>query len=518
MTITFQRGRRAPLLTAAVLAVVALTACTAEGTDATSNVPVSDPATLNIGFESDPAALGFDPAKYSGGAQAQFFDGFYETLFVRNPAGPPGQGLVVESSYNDDFSVMTLRLKPDVTFSDGSVLDAALVKANLDRRSDPSLVGYLFVAPGGGDEIQSVDVVAPDTVALTLASPNPTFETELTGAAGTIVGKSAVENPSILSAGPVGSGPYTLDTEATVVGNSYTLAKNDKSDVAASYPFETIVFKPITEPQARLNALISGQIDTAPINAINADLATSKGLELATTGGAVVSLFTFDKVGHVVPAFGEEKARQAIQHAIDRKSLVEALHPNDLAAFNALPSESGGFDPALDEQWAYDPAKAQQLLTEAGYPDGFEFTMIAGPEFATDLQAVQKDLAAVGITMDIKVPASTSEAFDAVSTTPLGVAALDWSTPTGVMSDVFLGFANPWGAKDAELEAASKALDENGSKDAASLKALNARLVESGSDIPLYELVTQPTAYNPDKLSAVARSGKDLLSMYVPAN
>ncbi|GAA1964334.1 ABC transporter substrate-binding protein [Microbacterium deminutum] len=517
MTITFQRARRAALLTAAALAVAALTACAAGGAGGKPTIPVGDPSTLNIGYSSDPAAVGFDPAKYSGGAQAQFFDGFYETLFVRNPAGPPTPGLVAESSYNKDFSVMTLKLKPGVTFSDGSVLDAALVKANLNRRSDPSLVGYLLVGPGGGDEIKSVDVVAPDTVALTLVNPNPTFDSELTGAAGTIVGKSAIEDPSILSAAPVGSGPYTLDKGATVVGNSYTLVKNDESDVAASYPFKTIVFKPIGEPQARLNALISGQIDAAPISPTNSDLATSKGLDLATTGGAVMSLFAFDKVGHVVPAFGEEKVRQAIQYAIDRKSLVKALHPDDVAAFNALPRESAGFDKALDKKWAYDPAKAKQLLKEAGYADGFKFTIIAGPEFATDTAAVQKNLADVGITMDIKAPASTSEGFDAVTTTPLGMAPLDWSTPAGVMSDVFLGFANPWGAKDAELEAATKALDENGSKDKKSLKALNARLVESGWDIPLYELVTQPTAYNGAKLSAVAPAGSDLLSMYVPA-
>ena len=120
--------------------------------------------------------------------------------------------------------------------------------------------------------------------------------------------------------------------------------------------------------------------------------------------------------------------------------------------------------------------------------------------------------------MDIKLASSTSEGFDSVLNTPLGIAELDWSSATGLMSDVFFGFANPWGAVDADLTDAVTALDQNGSKDVESLKALNARLVESGWDIPLYELSSQPTAYNPAKLTGVAADQNDLLSKYVPTS
>jgi peptide/nickel transport system substrate-binding protein len=411
---------------------------------------------------------------------------------------------------------MTLVLKSGVSFADGSILDASLVKANLDRRTDSSLVAFSTIKPGGDDEIASVDVVSPNTVALKFTAPHANFEGELDGTAGMMIGKSAIADLSTLSKAPDGSGPYTLDTGATVVGSSYSMIKNDKSDVSAAFPFKTIVFKPILDPQARVNALVSGQVDTAPINSTSSDLARSKGLSIASTGGTIMTMITFDKLGTIVPAFGSEKVRQAIQMAIDRKGLVEALHKGDEPTWNALPISSPGFDKSLEEKFAYNPDKAKSLLKEAGYGDGFSFDIVIQPETQTDLQAVQKDLAAVGVTMNIKVASSTQEGFDATSTTALGIAPITWASPSGNMSDIFFGFANSQGATDAQLTAAVSAIEEGGSKATEPLKQLNDRLIEAGWDIPLYELVSQPQGYNPAKLKNVADQN-GLLSKFLPA-
>jgi peptide/nickel transport system substrate-binding protein len=508
-------ARRGAVVVSAALLVGSLAACSS-GTGASGSS--SDSTKLTIGFQSDPAALGYDPLKYSDG-QREFFEGLYGTLFDLKPNGSTGPGLATSFSYNSTNTVLTLTLKQGVKFSDGSVLDAALVKANLDRRTDTALSAYSAIAPGGASEVTSVAVVSPNQVAITFKAPQPGFQNNLTSVEGMIVGKSAIANPASLSATPDGSGPYTLD-KSTVKSSSYVLDKNASSVDAANYPYKTIVFKPITDPQALANALVSGQVDTTQLDASTVAFVKSKGVKVAQVGGTVDSMLTFDKIGKIVPAFGSEQVRQALQTAIDRKGLVAALHKGEIPAWNALPSASPGFTTSLNSEFAYNPAKAKKMLAAAGYPNGFTFTVIASPDTETDLQAVQKNFAAIGVTMNVKLATSTAEAFAAVQTTALGNLPLNWANPVGNMYGVFFGFANSQNAKDPQLSAATGAVAaaKSPTEEAAALKSLNERLVQSGWDMPLYELLNSQ-GYNSAKLAPVAFAGTNqfpLLSSFKP--
>ena len=301
------------------------------------------------------------------------------------------------------------------------------------------------------------------------------------------------------------------------------MVKNDKSADAAKYAYNKIVFSVILDPQARANALVSGQADVAQLTSPTVDFAKSKGVGVSQIGGTVQTMISFDKTGKTAPAFASEKVRQAIQHAINRKALVDALHKGDIASWNALPKDSAGFNQELETTFAYDPAKAKSLLAEAGYANGFEFTIVAGAQTQTDLQAVQKDLAAVGITMKVKMAASTDEAFAAVATTPLGYSPLSWDNPTGLMYGAILsGFTNVQKATDEQLSAATgevAAAKDDAAKKAA-LTKLNSRLVESGWLIPLFESLTN-WGYNTKKVQEVKFAGTNaypLLSSYSPTN
>ncbi|MDV8147647.1 ABC transporter substrate-binding protein [Arthrobacter sp. B10-11] len=509
------RGSSAVL--AGALLLGSLTACGGSGQAAAK----ADTSNLTLAIDSDSASFGFDPLRVAD-AQRQFFEGLYENLMTLQPDGSAGPGLAKEFSYNADNTVLTLTLKEGVTFTDGSTLDAALVKANFDRRTDPALSAYSAVAKGGAQEITSVDVVSPTKVALTFAKAQPGFEKNLTSTMGMIVGKTGVADTASLAATPDGSGPYTLDP-STVKGNKYVLVKNDKSPEASKYAFSKITFSVIQDPQARANALVSGQADVAMLTSPTVDFAKSKGLGVSQIGGTLHTMVSFDKIGKTAPAFASEKVRQAFQYAINRQSLVDALHKGDIPAWNALPKDSAGFTEELNTKFAYDPAKAKSLLAEAGYADGFEFTIVGSAETQTDLQAVQKDLAAVGITMNIKMASSTDEAFAAVATTPLGYASLGWDNPVGLMYGVVLnGFTNVQKATDEQLTAATG--EAAAAKDDAARKAaltkLNTRLVESGWMIPLYESLTNQ-GYNTKKIKQVEFAGTNaypLLSSYAPAS
>ncbi|MCM0616899.1 ABC transporter substrate-binding protein [Paenarthrobacter sp. TYUT067] len=518
MNLLTSPARRSAAVLAGALLLGSLTAC-GGGTAATSTV---DKSTLTIATDSDSASFGYDPLRVSD-AQRQFFEGLYENLMTLQPDGGVGPGLAKEFSYNADNTVLTLTLKEGVTFTDGSTLDAALVKANLDRRSDAALSAYSAIAKGGAQEVTSVDVVSPTQVAITFAKAQPGFEKNLTSTLGMIVGKNGVADTASLATTPDGSGPYTLDGATTVKGNKYVFTKNDKNQDAAKYPYNKITFSVIMDPQARANALVSGQADVASLTSPTVDFAKSKGVGVSQIGGTVQTMISFDKTGKTAPAFASEKVRQAFQYAINRQALVDALHKGDIPAWNALPKDSAGFTEELNTKYAYDPAKAKSLLEEAGYGSGFEFTIIAGAQTQTDLQAVQKDLAAVGITMNVKLAASTDEAFAAVATTPLGYSPLGWDNPVGLMYGAILnGFTNVQKATDEQLSAATAevaAAKDDAAKKAA-LTKLNTRLVESGWMIPLYESLTNQ-GYNTKKVQQVKFAGSNvypLLSSYAPTN
>jgi peptide/nickel transport system substrate-binding protein len=510
-------ARASSAVLAGALMLGSLTACGGGSGQATAK---ADTSSLTLAIDSDSASFGFDPLRVSA-AQRQFFEGLYESLMTLQPDGSAGPGLAKEFSYNADNTVLTLTLKDGVTFTDGSKLDAELVKANLDRRSDPALSAYSAVAKGGAQEVASVDVVSPTQVALTFVKPQPGFEKNLASTTGMIVGKNGVTDTATLAATPDGSGPYTLDP-STVKGNKYVLVKNEKSADASKYAYKKVVFSVVQDPQARANALVSGQADVAMLTSNTVDFAKSKGVGVSQIGGTVNTLISFDKIGKTAPAFGQEKVRQAIQYAINRQALVDALHKGDIPAWNALPKDSAGFTKDLETKFAYNPEKAKSLLAEAGYPNGFEFTFVGGAN-DRDLPVVQKDLAAVGITMNINVAASTDEAFAAVATTPLGMSPLGWDNPVGFMYGAILsGFTNVQKATDDQLTAATGELAA--AKDDASRKAaltkLNTRLVESGWMIPLYETLTNQ-GYNTKKVAPVEFAGTNaypLLSSYKPAS
>src|SRR6202034_120013 len=113
---------------------------------------------------------------------------------------------------------------------DGSTLTAQLVKENLDRRSNAKLQSYGAFGKGGAEEIASVAGPSGSTVVLTSAAPQATFQTELAGESGMIVGRNGISDPSSLQTAPDGSGPYTLGS--AVAGSSYTVTRKAGTSAA----------------------------------------------------------------------------------------------------------------------------------------------------------------------------------------------------------------------------------------------------------------------------------------------
>ena len=258
-------ARGAAAIAAVAVSALALSACTGSGgAGGGASGDPADSSALVIGLDSDQAALGYDPLRYGSG-QRMFFEGLYDSLFLLDEEGQVVPDLVTNFEYNEDQTQLTLDLDTTATFADGSTVTADLVKQNLDFRGDPDLSAYSGFATGGEQEIADVSVVDEDTVTLTFAAPQPGFEANLVLPAGAIVGPAGVADRGSLDATADGSGPLEIDTDATIKGNSYLLVKKDGAEAAADYPYDSYEFRPILDPQARVNAAISGEVDLASI-------------------------------------------------------------------------------------------------------------------------------------------------------------------------------------------------------------------------------------------------------------
>lgn len=510
--ITTARG--AALIAGVAVSALALSACSGSGGGGSASGGAVDTAKLIIAVDSDQAALGYDPARYGSG-QRMFFEGLYDSLFLLDEEGKVVPDLATNFEYNEDQTQLTLDLDTSATFGDGSTLTADLVKENLDARGNPDLSALSGFAAGGQQEISDVTVVDEDTVTLTFAAPQPGFEANLVLPAGAIVGPTGAADRSTLDATPDGSGPLTVDEGATVKGNSYLLVKKDDSDAAADYPFDSYEFRPIADPQARVNAAISGEVDLALIAADTQPQVESAGVGLVTNGGTIQNIVAFDKVGALGPQWADRRVYQALSMAIDRETYVNAVHAGEIPTANALPTDSPGFLPELDEEYAYDPEGAKNLLADAGYPDGFSFDFTISQGSQRDLEALQPYWEAIGVTVNLKNAASTEELFAVVQTEPLGgPLPLTWTNPAGNVFGVLFGFANFHGAQNAEIQAAAGAYGAaQGSGDeeaqAAALKDLNRAIVDAGWLIPLFEQVA-PWAYNTAKVAEPTFPGAEV--------
>jgi peptide/nickel transport system substrate-binding protein len=106
------------------------------------------------------------------------------------------------------------------------------------------------------------------------------------------------------------------------------------------------------------------------------DQVKGAGYELATHELDWSGIMLMDRLGSLNPALGKLEVRQAINHAVDRDAMLKAaVQGHGTVTGQIFPKDSPGFDPALDERYPYDPAKAKSLLAEAGYPDGFTLDM-----------------------------------------------------------------------------------------------------------------------------------------------
>lgn len=332
--------------------------------------------------------------------------------------------LATDWEVNDDATEYTFTLRDDVTFSDGSVLDAAVVAKNFDLYGlgDPERALPVSEAV---NNYESSTVVDDRTVAFHFSAPAPGFlQATSTITSGIFSSETLDRDFEGFAAGSgadiIGSGPFVIAGEE--LGTSVTLeAREDYSWAPASLenqgrPYvDTIQIAITPENSVRVGSLLSGQGQIArkiePQDEAQVLGTTGFTVDAPQTNGVNNALNLRFMAGPV----DDILVRQAIIASVDRESLIDSLFTDSYPlATSVLSSTALGY---LDtsEYFAYDPAHAVELLEQAGWAEGSDgirvkdgerlsFTTaeaIAQPRSFDLLTSVAQQLARVGIEMNI---------------------------------------------------------------------------------------------------------------------
>jgi ABC-type transport system substrate-binding protein len=428
-------------------------------------------------------------------------DGHFVASTVYDPlmAVAPNREIVPELAkvieHNDDFTQWVIHVREGVHFHNGTPLDAAAVKANLDasRRG----LGAIALSP-----IESIDVVAPLSVAVTMSTPWSAFPSTLAGQQGYIAAPETLADGSA-STHPIGTGPFVF--EQWLPDHSVELRKNTDYWQEGKPYLDEIEFRPIADNASRSAALASGALDLMityePSEAVayrsESDYRVVTDLEAEET---VVVL------NSAQPPFDNPAARRAIALATDQARVIETMGAGVLEAANGPFAEdepwysSDTAQPAFDLDRARAQADAYRAAT--GRPLQFRLSTFPDATRLRQAQLLQQMWAAVGADVHIEtldqaafIKPLINGDFDATVISNFGTADPDFNylfwhsslvAPPGQLSINFSHTVDP--LIDAALEAARRTDDVTSR--AAQYQLITRRLNEDLAYVWLYRTPT----------------------------
>jgi len=359
--------------------------------------------TLRVGLEADPPNM--DPHRSTAAVDRQVYQNLYNKLMDTDENLQIVPMLATSWSISADGRTVTFKLRQGVRFHDGTPFGAEAVKYNIDRMQDPK-----FPSARRSEllPVQNVTVVDPYTVAFGLAKPYSPLLYVLTDRAGMMVSPAEAQKAGAnFALHPVGTGPFSFVEK--IPQDHITLQRNPDYWVKGQPLLDRVIYRPFTDDNARVANVKSGDIDI--INLV--PLPQVKQLEReAKQPGARFKLLEHGAfwwygiwLNTTKPPFDNKLLRQAFSATIDRNAIANVvLQGAAYPAYSFFPNGT----PAYDPTWKIPPRNvplAKEKLQSAGYPRGFELTLLHAPgqQDAAVAQAVQSMAAEVGIQVKIQI-------------------------------------------------------------------------------------------------------------------
>ncbi|OJU41284.1 MAG: hypothetical protein BGN97_16255 [Microbacterium sp. 69-10] len=388
--------------------VAALTACSG-----TASTPKDEPTSasggdLVIGRDGEGSTLDNTNTNFEN-YSISIFQQIGESLYETTKDGQTLKPLLAADmpEISADGLTYTVKLRDDVTFSDGSPMTAKDVKFSIDAdTAGAGEGGWGFVNLA----IDTVTVVDDTTVKFQLKHPWAPFVADLSMFSNAILpenygGKTKDE----FYAAPVGTGPFMF--KEWVKGDHATVVKNPNYWQKGMPSLDSITWRVMPDANTRKLALKSGEIHAEQIT----DWSSWK--ELSSTAGITAASFPSTELRYVGmnvdrAPLNDPHVRLAIAHALDREAIISAvLYGNGEPANSIIPKGVPFYNPD-NKGPVFDLAKAKEELAASSVPGGFTTTMLIKSGDATEAaiaQILQSQLKELGITLEIEQLEATAQ-------------------------------------------------------------------------------------------------------------
>ncbi|MGH8513944.1 MAG: ABC transporter substrate-binding protein, partial [Gammaproteobacteria bacterium] len=336
-------------------------------------------------------SLFLDPVLNDANVDIWIFTNLYDTLLQPTADGKGVQpGLASEYQVSADGVTVTLKMRPDIKFSDGSPITVDDVKWSLDRARDPKngIWGFILAS------LDSVETKGADGVVLHLKTPDPTFISALATFNAAILpkkpyeaaaGATMEEKAKAFAEHPIGSGPFMFEswqrnTEMVLKRNPYYWQPGEDGK---PLPYlDEIRFQIIPDDATRILKLQAGEVHGAEFipYARVAELKNDANLDMMLYPSTRVQFLTINvrptlKDGSK-NVLSDPKVRQALNYAIDKNALAKIV---TFDVGKPMVSFMSSVTPLVVNNgplYSYDLEKAKALLKEAGVAEGTEVSCI----------------------------------------------------------------------------------------------------------------------------------------------
>ena len=337
----------------------------------------------------------------------------YDTLTAPDKDAQYKPYLAQSVTPNATFNEWTITLRPNIKFHDGSALDATVVKNNLDAyrgtypARSPLLFRFVF------DNVAETTVVDPMTVKVTTKTPWPSFPAYLFGSGRIgIMAQAQLDDPNTCDTNLIGTGPFKL--KEWKVNDKLSTVKNadywQKDTNGTQLPYlDELEFRPIPDGDARVNALLSGEINAMhtsgaeQIDALRTEKESGKVNLIESTDYAEVSYIMLNTAQ---APFNNLNARLAAAYSLDRDAYnqVRNLGLFKMASGPFAKGEVGYLDDAGFPK--YDLNKAKEYVAKYKQETGqdLEFTAVStsDPSTVKSAQFIQEQAQKAGMKVSLR--------------------------------------------------------------------------------------------------------------------
>lgn len=389
--------RRRGAYAACALAIVTVAGCSSVPAASSSGGGTSGSSTVTIAYNTD--LVSWNPYGQTDSPDYSRWSNILQPLVgydYSNDTYTP----VLATSWSQSGDNWTFHLRHNVKFQTGTPFTSADVIFSFDQIKN----GAGSLQASNLSAIAKMSAPDPYTVVLTTATPDATLLSNLINTF--IISKANYEKYGASQAWfhPDGTGPYKFVSWQQGVAMTMVKSSDYWGPEPADMP-DKLVFRVITSPEDAVAALQRGEVNIdTNVPPQDKSVVTSAGAKYEAIEGDRTMFFAFNSA---TPPFNNPLVRQAISYAVNVKGIMAGILAGAATEMNGpVPSNVYGSDPSL-KPYPYDPAKAEQMLKQAG-AEGDSITLTTTtdryPDDVQVAQAVQQELDQVGLKVTLATP------------------------------------------------------------------------------------------------------------------